>query len=170
MQPETDAPMDLRQGGETFRNRVVNPLMFRSYMLVKMPVLGVTGAYLSQIDTRRTEMFLPFSWTTKNLFGHMFDSAVTAAAETVSLSLLVLHIRNQGADLTAELVEMDCRVDRTVERDLHLHCRDGYRYADFVNRASDSAPMEQTFEVVVETADGRPTHEFTYQWRLRPSH
>lgn len=167
MQPETDAPMDLQQGGEAFRNRVISPLMFRSYMLVKMPVLGVTGAYLSQIDTRRTEIFLPYSWTTKNLFGRMFDSAVTAAAETASLSLLVLHIRNQDTDLTAELAEMECEVHRTVDEDLQLRCQDGYRYADFVNRAVDTAPMTKSFEVVAETANGRPTHEFEFTWRLR---
>ena len=167
MQPETDAPMELRNGGEAFRNRVISPLMFRSYMLVKMPVLGVTGAYLSQIDTRRSEAHLPYSWTTKNLFGRMFDSAVTATAETTSLSLLVLHIRNQDADLTAELVEMECDVLRTVEQDLHLRCQDGYRYADFVNRAADSGPMTQSFEVCAETIDGRATHEFEFRWRLR---
>lgn len=167
MQPETDAPMSLKPGGETFRDRVVHPLMFRAYMLAKMPVLGVTGAYLTDIDTRRSEMVLPFGWSTKNLFGRMFDSAVVAAAETTSLSLLVLHVRNQDVALRAELVEMTTEVHASPTSDLHIRCEDGHHYADFVRRASEEAPLTRTFEVCAKTSDGRTCHEIAFQWRLR---
>lgn len=168
MQPETDAPMDLRSGGKTFRDRVIRPLMFRAYMLGKMPVLGVTGSYLVEIDTRRAELILPFGWTTKNLFGRMFDSAVTAAAETTSLSLLVLHIRNQQADLTAELTRVETEIAESPDEDLHVRCADGHRYADFVARAAEQPPLEQDFQVVAETGNGRGTHQFRFRWKLKP--
>lgn len=167
MQPETDAPMDLRDGGETFRERVIHPWMFRAYMLAKMPVLGVTGAYLTDIGPRRSEMHLPYGWSTKNLFGRLFDSAVVAAGETTSLALLVLHVRNQDADLTAELVELEGDVSRAPSSDLQLRCEGGHRYADFVWRADRDAPSEAAFEVVAETVQGRTTHELEFTWRLR---
>ena len=170
MQPETDAPMDLRPGGETFRDRVHSPLMFRAYMLAKMPVLGVTGSYLVEIDTRRSEMMIPYGWTTQNLFGRMFDSAVVAAAETTSLSLLVLHVRNQEADLTAELARIETEVLESPSEDLHVRCGDGHRYADFVARAAnDETPLEQDFQVVAETANGRACYQHRFRWRLRRS-
>lgn len=167
MQPETDAPMDLRPGGETFRDRVINPLMFRAYMLAKMPVLGVTGSYLVEIDTRRAELVVPYGWTTKNMFSRMFDSAVVAAAETTSLSLLVLHIRNQDADLTAELASIETEILESPTEDLHVRCTDGHRYADFVARAAREGPLEQDFQVVAETANGRSSHQLRFRWRLR---
>lgn len=167
MQPETDAPMDLQEGGETFRDRVVHPWMFRAYMLAKMPALGVTGTYLTEIDPRRCEAIVPFGWGTKNLFGRMFDSAVLAAAETTSLALLVLHVRNQSADLTAELESVEADIDAAPTEDLRIRCESGHRYADFVRRASQDPPREQTFEAVVETRRGDVSHEVEFRWRLR---
>lgn len=167
MQPETDAPMRLQSGGEKFQSRVINPLMFRAYMLAKMPVLGITGTYLSDIDTRRSVAVVPFGWSTKNLFGRFFDSAVVAAAETASLSLLVLHVRNQGAELTANLSNLDVDVHRSPSEELYVRCEEGHRYADFVRRARAEAPMEQTVRAVVETASGERTHEVELRWRLQ---
>ena len=167
MQPETDAPMDLQPGGEAFRSRVVNPLMFRAYMLAKMPVLGVTGSYLADIGTRRCEMVVPYGWSTKNLFGRFFDSAVVAAAETTSLALLVLHIRNQDAALTADLVEIDADVLASPGDDLYVRCENGHHYADFVSRGATQAPVEHTFTAHAETSAGEVSHELEFRWRLR---
>lgn len=170
MQPETDAPMDLQEGGDSFRDRVIHPWMFRAYMLAKMPVLGVTGMYLTEIDTRRCEAVLPYGWGTKNLYGRMFDSAVVAAAETASLALLVLHVRNQSAELTAELEHVHADIDAPPEKDLRVRCESGHHYADFVRRAMDSAPRERNFEAVAETRGGDVCYEVEFRWRLRRDH
>jgi hypothetical protein len=167
VQPETDAPMDLSAGGETFRDRVIHPWMFRAYMLAKMPVLGVTGAYLTEIDTRSAELALPFGWGTKNLYGRMFDSAVVAGAETTSMSLLVLHIRNQEAELSAEVAGLEVDVLESTTEDLEIVCDDGHRYADFVARASRDAPHTQQFRVDARTTTGRIVHRVTLEWRLQ---
>lgn len=165
--PQPNPPMDLREGGAKFRNRVINPLMFRAYMLAKMPVLGVTGTYLDEINTHHCAATLPCGWTTKNLFGEMFNAAVLAAAETTSVALLVLHIRNQGADVKPEVVEIDSKFGTRKLEELKLRCNDGARYADFVARAKDaSGPIEETFEVDVRDQRGDEVHEIEITWRL----
>lgn len=163
----TDAPMDLREGGQAFRNRVINPMMFRAYMLVKMPVLGVTGTYLEEIDTQRCVATLPCGWTTKNLFGKTFNAAVLAAAETASVALLVLHVRNQAADVTPEMIEIDGRFGEPELEELTIRCDDGERYAAFVARAKASdEPIEETFTVYAQDVRGQARHEVDITWRL----
>lgn len=163
----TNPPMDLREGGAKFRNRVINPLMFRAYMLAKMPVLGVTGTYLDEINTHHCAATLPCGWTTKNLFGETFNAAVLAAAETTSVALLVLHIRNQDADVKPEVVEIDSKFGRPKLEELKLRCSDGARYADFVARAKDAdEPIEETFAVEIRDEHGREAHEVEITWRL----
>lgn len=160
-------PMDLREGGSKFRNRVINPLMFRAYMLAKMPVLGVTGTYLDEINTHHCVATLPCGWTTKNLFGETFNAAVLAAAETTSVALLVLHIRNQDADVKPEVVEIDSKFDPAKLEELTLRCDDGARYADFVARAVDAdEPIEQSFAVEVRDKQGHELHDIEITWRL----
>lgn len=161
----------LREGGETFRDRVRNPLMFKAYMLGKMPVLGVSGSYLAHIGPRRAEMAVPYGWRTKNLFGRLFDSAVIAAAETTSLALLVLHIRNQSTDFSAEMLHLEVDVHRAVSEDVRIRCNNGRAYAEFVRDAyhspkGDREARTASFEVIAQTEDGALTHELRFTWRL----
>lgn len=164
---ETNPPMDLREGGAKFRNRVVNPLMFRAYMLAKMPVLGVTGTYLDEINTHHCAATLPCGWTTKNLFGETFNAAVLAAAETTSVALLVLHIRNQDADVKPEVIEIKSKFGRPKLEELKLRCNDGARYADLVARAERAdEPVEDTFSVQIRNQHGEDVHDVEITCRL----
>ena len=161
--------LELNEGGAKFQKRVSSPRVFRAYMLVKAPVLGVTGASLESIETHGARMALPFSKRTKNLFGNMFGSAVIASAETTSASMLVLHIRNQGAKLTAELVGIDYQALESGNEPLRVFAHEGLRYAEFVELASTSGkPEEESFEVTAANAGGTTTHRIKLTWRLVP--
>jgi hypothetical protein len=104
----------------------------------------------------------------KNLFGKMFASAVLAGAETASAAMVVLHTRNQGGSLTAELKAVSMHAHHASEGNVRVIADDGARYADFVRRAIDSGqPIEETFKVAVVDADGEPTHSFELTWEIR---
>lgn len=166
-----DRLLELKQGGEKFKNRVSNARVFRAYMLVKAPVLGVTGASLESIETHGARMALPFSGRAKNLFGGMFGAAVIAGAETTSAAMLVLHIRNQSAKLTAELAHLEYTAVEQVTEDLRVFAHEGARYAEFVEKAAAAGKsVEETFEVSAATVPGRVTHRIKLTWRLSPKH
>ena len=166
-----DRLLELQSGGLKFKNRVSSARVFKAYMLVKAPVLGVTGATLEEIGTHGVRMALPFSSRAKNLFGNMFGSAVIAAAETTSAAMLVLHIRNQGAKLTAELVGIDYKAIAQPTEDLRVFAHEGLRYAEFVQTAALSGkPETQAFTVSAATKAGDETHQLTLHWRLKPKH
>lgn len=159
--------LELKDGGAAFKKRVSNARVFKIYMLVKAPILGVTGAYLEEIGTHGAQLVLPWGRATKNLFGKMFGSAVLAGAETASAAMCVLHIRNQGGSLTADLLEVSLKAHGHVDDDLRIFADDGARYADFVRRAIDSGqPVEETFTVKAVDVAGETTHELELRWRL----
>lgn len=163
--------LELKEGGAAFQKRVSSPRVFRAYMLVKAPVLGVTGASLESIDTHGARMALPFSKRTKNLFGNMFGSAIIASAETTSASMLVIHIRNQGAKLSAELVGIEYQALEQVNEPLRVFAHGGLRYAEFVERAAASGKSEEeSFEITAANAGGTTTHRLKLTWRLVAKH
>lgn len=160
--------LTLTDGGAKFRDRVKNHRVFKLYMLVKEPVLGVTGAHLDVIQTDRIEMVLPHGRATKNLFGDFFGGAVAAAAETTSAAMCVLHIRNQGASLTAKLVEFTLRQEQPADGPLRIVADRGEQYAEFVERAVSNGEGEETFHLIALDESGRTTHSFSITWRLFP--
>lgn len=166
-----DRLLQMNDGGAAFQKRLSSPGVFRAYMLVKAPVLGVTGASLESIDTHGARMALPFSKRTKNLFGNMFGSAIIASAETTSASMLVLHIRNQSAKLTAELVGIDFQALEQANEPLRIFAHEGLRYAEFVELAATSGKSEEeSFEVTAATQGGKTTHRMKLTWRLVAKH
>jgi acyl-coenzyme A thioesterase PaaI-like protein len=164
----TEATLKLQPGGRKFRDRVKNPTMFRVYMLAKAPVLGVTGAYLDIVEPAGCEMVVPFGRTTKNLFGNMFASAISAAAETTSAASLVLHVRNQDASLTAELVALYLEELRPVQEEVRVIDHNGEQVAEFVERAAGGGDDQETFKLRVIDRSGEATHRVEVTWRLKP--
>lgn len=159
-------PPNLSDGGREFRDRVKNPNLFRAYMLAKAPVLGVTGAYLDRIDLEQTEMVVPFGRGTKNLFGNMFGGALAAAAEMNSASMLVLHARNAGVSVNAELVRLTFEEHVSSRETLRAICRDGDRYAALVADAAANGEATDTFGVVFLDNTGVKTHDVEITWRI----
>jgi len=158
--------LEMREGGRAFRDRVSNPWAFRAYMMVKMPVLGITGSYLTHLGPRRAELVTPFGWGTKNLFGGLFDSAVMAAVETTTLSLIVLHSRNQQADLAAELTHVEIGRRASVKQQVRVRCDQGLKVARAVESAGAACPHEFSLHATVDSEGGRRTHDVALRWRL----
>ncbi len=159
--------LELKEGGKKFIERVSNPKTFKAYMLVKTPVLGVTGAYLEELATHGSRMVLPFGRRTKDLFGNVFTGALVAAAEIASASVLVLHIRNQGADLTARLKKTSIEAHHDVDGDVTVLCHEGLHYAEFVERAQETGgPSEHTFRASIVNGAREVTHEVELTWEL----
>lgn len=159
---------NLNEGGAKFRDRVSKPSMFRAYMLVKQPVLGVTGAHIENIGSDGCAILMPWGRGTKSLFGTMFGAAVVAAAETVTSALLVLHIRNESANLTAELVKMELEQFKAAWETVRVTCIEGALARDLVRSAARDGQAEGSLEVRVLTDLGLLTHRLRITWRLVP--
>ena len=158
----------MKGGGEAFQKRVMNPRVFRVYMLVKMPVLGVTGAWLKELTLERCVSRLPFGWTTRNLFGVMPTGALAAAAEIASVSLWVINIRNQGASLVPVPVSVTVEAEQPITTDVTFRSLGGERYADAVLEASRGERIEEEVQVEGLDASGRRQCLVTLRWRLDP--
>lgn len=166
---ELEWPKDLTPSGEVFKNRVKNPNMFRAYMLAKMPTLGVTTSYLEQIEVGACRVILPFSWTTKDLFGRMSTAAVMAGAEAASVTLLVLNIRNQQAAVVPRVRSLRLESARDVHEQLTFICEDGPGYGEFVAMAAQlKEPMTRELVVVAQDERGEETHRVYLEWELAP--
>ncbi|MEL6177858.1 MAG: hypothetical protein AAFS10_02845 [Myxococcota bacterium] len=156
------------EGGEAFKGRVMNPNVFRVYMLVKMPVLGVTGTWLKVLDLERCVAVLPYSWRVRNLFGVVTTGALAAAAEIASVSLWVINIRNQGAALTPVPVTVTVEAQQPVTEAVTFRCLDGERYADVVLEAAGGASVEEACQVEGVNVHGQRVCLVTLWWRLDP--
>lgn len=162
-------PKKLTSGGETFKKRVDNPTVFRAYMFAKMPTLGITTAYLDELDVTSSRVALPYGWTTRDLFGRVSNAAILAAAESCALSLLVLNIRNQGAALTprARAISIECLEDN--KEDMSFEVEDGEAFGAFVAEAvSHGDIVLRDLTVLGHTASGKLTHRVHIEWVLEP--
>ena len=163
-------PRRLNEGGEKFRGRVMNPKVFRVYMWMKMPALGVTGTWLSELNLDRCEAVLPFGWGTRNLFGKMHTAALAAAGEVASVCLWMINIRNQPVGLVPVPVEVTVHAARPLDGGpVHMRAQGGDAYGAIVEQVAASlspAELETTVEGV--TTGGEVVCEVRIRWRIEP--
>ena len=165
----TSWPRELRSGGETFKRRVDNPLVFRAYMLAKMPTLGITTAYIERLGVTECVVALPHGWMTRDLFGRMSTAAILAGAEACAVSLLVLNIRNQGAALTPSVRAVSLECAEAVRHDLRFEVADGEAFGAFVAEAVAAGDeVRRDLTVLARAPGGRITHRVHIDWALAP--
>ncbi len=169
-EPDTTWPHELTPGGETFKKRVDNPAVFRAYMFAKMPTLGITTAYLERIDVTECAVALPYGWMTKDLFGRISSAAIVAAAEACSVSLLVLNIRNQGAQVSPRPRAVTVENMEEAREDLLFEVEDGTAYGAFVAEAiAHGDEVSRDVTVLGRAASsGRLVARVHIEWVLEP--
>ena len=166
---EIEWPKDLTPSGEVFKRRVDNPMMFRAYMMAKMPTLGITTAYLEQIEVGACRVKLPFGWMTRDLFGRLSSGAILSAAEAASVSLLVLNVRNQQAKVLPRVRTMHLEVVAQAGGELTFICERGPSYGEFVAHAAlVGEALSREFTVIAQDAAGQTTHRVHIEWELVP--
>lgn len=164
-----DWPRDLQEGGLKFKQRVSNPVVFRAYMMVKMPTLGVTGASIRDLTPTSCAVELPLGWGTGDLFGRIATPAALAAAEIASASLMVINIRNQGAALNPRVVNVLLGAATPVKEDLIFTCEHGEGYGQLVaDAAATGETIRRLFTVVGKTRGGQEAFSVQLEWEVAP--
>ena len=160
--------LEMTESGQTFLDRIKHPLMFKAYMLVKMPVLGVTGSYLADVDLEGAVGVLPDNWRTRNLFGRTSNAAIYAAAETVSTAMMVLHLRNIGSSLDAVITDVDIHIGTLGTSPLRIIDNNGLDYAQFIEETerTDADSASGAFDLELEATETDWAGSIEIWWEL----
>jgi hypothetical protein len=162
------APADRAAGAARFRRQMLNPVLFRGYLLARLPLAWFAGLRVRELSAERCAVAVPRGWRTQNPFASTYFAAQSMAAELSTGALAMAAVRAAPAPVSMLILDLQAEFGKKATDDATFVCEDGAALAAAVDRAvlSDE-PASFTAESVGRLADGTEVSRFRFTWSFR---
>jgi hypothetical protein len=114
-----------------YQKKALNPWIFRSGMLFKLPSLLFWGITVKTLDDKQCEVTLPFSWRSQNPFKSIYFGALAGAAElsTGLICQLLLEARGPHSML---VIDFQMQFIKKADTTVTFSCHEGEKLESFL--------------------------------------
>ncbi|MDP2309379.1 MAG: DUF4442 domain-containing protein [Pseudomonadota bacterium] len=162
--PSTSA---LSEGQARMQRQITSPILFRGWLLAKLPAALFTGVGLRELSLARCVTTVPYGWRSQNPFKSTYFAALAMAAE-LSTGALVLF-STADTPCSTLIVGMTATFGKKATGTTTFVCTGGDTVAQAVREAVATGEARAfTLETVGTLADGAEVSRFTFTWSVKP--
>lgn len=159
--------MSLSAPQTRMQRQVTNPVLFRGWLLAKLPAALFTGVLVRELTSERCVTTVPYGWRSQNPFKSTYFAALAMAAE-LSTGALVLY-GTADTPCSTLIVGMTATFGKKATGTTTFVCTGGDIVAQAVREAvATGEPRAFTLETVGTLADGAEVSRFTFAWSVKP--
>ena len=164
---------ELRRRPLTTRGKLMRALLsarpiFHPVVAVRMPLLALSRARLTELELTHAVSVLPFALTNRNPFGSMYFAAQLMAAELTCGGLVLLHNEDHDQEFSPIVKHIDVTFSRAAFGPITFRCDQGVRAARLIERAMRTGErVEEVFEVEGCTEADGPVVRAAITWSAR---
>lgn len=153
---------------EAARRRLGGGLLFRLYLLAKLPLAFAAGLRLDRLDEEGCETSLPGGWRTRNPFRSTYFAALCMGAEAASGVPALVLVRGAPASVAVILREVHAVFRKRVVGRARFRFEDLAGLEAAVERAAASdESVEYAAAVLGSGPDGETAAEFRVVWSFK---
>lgn len=157
----------LSAGQARMQRRITNPILFRGWLLAKLPAALFAGVGLRELTLTRCVTTVPYGWRSQNPFKSTYFAALAMAAE-LSTGALVLFSTSISPCSTL-IVGMTATFGKKATGTTTFVCTGGDIVTEAVREAvATGEPRAFTLETIGSLADGTEVSRFTFTWSVKP--
>ncbi len=166
--PAEKAPFYLTDEHKDFIGKMMNPWMFRYFLLRKVPLGLIAGMRLKYLDMHRCEATIPYRWITTNPFKSAYFAALAMAAELSNGSLALLAVYKRKPTVAVIIVGMEAEFIKKATTLTTFTCEDGDKLLAAVERAQNTGEaVTQKVQTIGRAEDGSEVAKFTFTWSFK---
>lgn len=153
---------------ETFKKKMLNVWLFRSYAFFKVPMGWLSGMRLTELTTARAVATQPFKWLNMNPFKSTYFAAQSMVAELSTAAIGLLAIEGNRPSIATIIIDMKAEFPKKATGRVTFTCEDGMKIFEAVERAkATSQPTTVTAKTVGIMADGTVVSVFEFTWSFK---
>jgi hypothetical protein len=165
--PSSVSAPALTEGQARMQRSITHPILFRGWLLAKLPAALFTGVGLRELTLARCVTTVPYGWRSQNPFKSTYFAALAMAAE-LSTGALVLF-STASTPCSTLIVGMTATFGKKATGTTTFVCTGGDVVAEAVREAvATGEPRVFTLETVGTLADGAEVSRFTFTWSVKP--
>jgi hypothetical protein len=160
--------MSLTPEAERLRRRLLNPWLFRAYLLRRLPLAAFAGLRVRRLDDTGCDVWLPGGWRTRNPFASTYFAAQAMAAEMSTGAPASILVASAPASVAFILRGIRATFTKRVVGGSLFTFHDIAGLRSAVDRAA-SGPEEQPYtgRSTGRTAAGEVAAEFDVTWSFK---
>jgi hypothetical protein len=160
--------MSLTPEAERMRRRLLNPWLFRAYLVGRLPLAAAAGLRLRRLDDTGCDVWLPGGWRTRNPFASTYFAAQAMAAEMSTGAPASIVVASAPASVAFILRGIHAVFTKRIVGGSLFTFEDVAGLRSAVDRAA-SGPEEHAYtgHSTGRTAEGEPAAEFDVTWSFK---
>ncbi len=153
---------------EHFRRRMLNPLLFRGFMLAKLPLGLFAGMRLRSVDVDRCETTVPYGWRSTNPFRSIYFAAQSMAAELSTGAIAMLAVELASAPVAMLITGLESSFTKKANARVTFTCEEGAKLFAAVRETVETGePATASVETVGRMPDGTEVSRFVFTWSFK---
>ena len=153
---------------ERIRRRMLNPFLFRAFMLAKLPLGLCAGMRLRSLDAGRCQTTVPYGWRSTNPFRSIYFAAQSMAAELSTGAIAMLAVESAPAPVAMLITGLESTFTKKATSLTTFTCEEGARlFAAVRETVVTGEPAVTRVETVGRMADGTEVSRFVFTWSFK---
>lgn len=164
-----EAALDLDAAAvDRARRQILNPFLFRAYLLAKLPLGLIAGLRVRSLSPERCETTIPYGWRTTNPFRSMYFAAQSMAAELSTGAIALMAVELAPRPVAMLIVGLDAEFSKQADRRVTFTCEEGGKILAAVRETvATGEPATVRVETVGRMDDGTEVSRFTFHWSFK---
>lgn len=160
--------MSLSPEAERQRRRLLNPWLFRAYLVRRIPLAAFAGLRLRRLDETGCEVWLPGGWRARNPFASTYFAAQAMAAEMSTGAPAAILVASAPASVAFILRGIEAVFTKRIVGASTFTFEDVAGLRAAVDRAAAVAEEQAyTGHSTGRTAEGQVAAEFDVTWSFK---
>jgi hypothetical protein len=159
----------LSPAAQTLQRQTTNPLLFRGWLLAKLPAAFFCGVRMRELGLDRCVTSVPFGWRSQNPFRSTYFAAQAMAAEMSTGALVLLAAADAGVPFSTLIVDMKATFGKKAVDTATFVCTGGDAVVRACREAKETGEARVvSLDTVGTMADGAEVSRFTFTWSVKP--
>ncbi len=161
--------MTLSPAATRLQRRITHPILFRCWMLLKLPLGLFAGLRVRACGPDRCVTSVPYGWRTQNPFRSTYFAAQAMAAELSTGALVLLAAEDSGVPFSTLIVDMQATFGKKAADTTTFTCEQGSVVFGAMRDALATREARAfTVETVGRLPNGDEVSRFRFTWSMKP--
>jgi len=152
----------------SFQQKMLNPIFFKSFLFLKLPMAFLAGIKLNELSDNRAVLQMKYKYLNKNPFGSIYFACLSMAGELASGILAASFAYKSNPKLSMLVVGVKINFTKKAFGVILFECNQGQEILETIQK-SEIRDEGQTIDVltVATNEQGDVVAEFLIKWSFK---
>jgi hypothetical protein len=153
---------------ESFRQKILNKWLFKTFMFAKLPMAWFAGLSASKLTANETHVTVKYKWITQNPFKSIYFAVLSMAAEMSTGLPVMMYIQDEQLKISMLVTGCEAIFTKKAIGLITFKCIDGSLVSESVKKAINT---KEGVDMILESKgydqSNNEVATFKFRWSIK---